>query len=70
MTDAELLERVLQAAQATEEPSATELALLRAIVSTRDEGRRALIQQQAADRLGQMGDVALAVLRVVFAAVA
>lgn len=70
MTDDDLIERVVAAATAEERPTDTTLALLRAIVLTREEARRHALQEQARQRIGQMTDTAVAVLRFVFAVVA
>ena len=65
MTDELLVERIVEAARAPDQTSATEIALLRAIASTRDEGRRAAMQRRAVDVLGEVTAVAAALIKAI-----
>lgn len=65
MTDEALVERIVAAARAPDETTATEIALLRAIASTRDEGRRAAMQRSAVDVLGTVTSVAASIIRAI-----
>lgn len=68
LTDDELLERLVTAAQARR-PSVAEVSLLRAIASTREEARRRELEREARERIGQITAVGLQVLRTVLTVV-
>ena len=69
LSDQELVERAAAVAIA-KAPSVAELSLLRAIAATREEARRHELARQARERAGQLTELGIELLRVVFAVVA
>lgn len=64
LADEDLVQRAVAAAQGG--ATFSELSLLRAIAATREEARRHELARQARERAGELAEIGIALLRLVF----
>lgn len=64
ITDEDLVERAVTAVQGG--LTGAEMSLLHAIAVTRDEARRHELARQARERAGQLTDIGIELLRIIF----